>query len=583
MTKNTEHCYVPTPVVIGVYVLVCDYFYKDGIVGNFSKYALMAIRGKFRQESVTLKNMTEVEQSLEENEYLCVSYRGEYYISDNPECEGYVCDGVDKHRIDKNEEEAKRQCSELLTKCSIPEGGCVVDYVGNYPESLKPLTDSYRTNLRIFDMDKDTCKLYSGTMLDQVNSSVQDKHQCLSQVYGCLSYNRPVFVCGEKSIYYNMFEYNERVLKPAVAFRFKSSDELEDDTVLKYNYIDGNTIDAQTFALAKQFVDKMKELVMPFFKNFNDRVHRYMYDCFMTQVDGYVDNPIGKFTIGLSNELLDTNEMYRITKLTSSNSNEEVKFYEFQRCYYCGSPVIVGLNGGSMDLNNIYQVSIDTFYDETKYTVKENLGYEFPIFYNDEKHGIDKNNTIAYIVGDGFNFNQSKIEENTKVYLGIGVHKNVDFQHSDKYTFSDFALYTDNKGDVSESITDYTIEVLNLKCLKSDTDDNKLAFNFDNSYIICEIPNDIFNSIKSNQFLVPVYRLPKSEIHGKDDSSSSDDKIAAIAGGVSGGIIFILIIAIIITSIILFLRYRKEQGRRQLKMYNEHDLNALGGLLNVYD
>ena len=113
------------------------------------------------------------------------------------------------------------------------------------------------------------------------------------------------------------------------------------------------------------------------------------------------------------------------------------------------------------------------------------------------------------------------------------------------------------------------------------SDENMLVFDFENSYTLCKVPNDVLQTFTPYDTLFPIYRLPKHQIKKEYPPESNTSLIIAITVPTVVGVLLIALVVIIVA--IFIYKYRKMKGRQMLKEFDEMELPSLGGPLIQYD
>ena len=130
------------------------------------------------------------------------------------------------------------------------------------------------------------------------------------------------------------------------------------------------TFDMLISQMTMIFLETIKEQIRKFYYDYEQTIHRFLSDCLTIWLSNDMMSSNCKFPTNLHNYLNDKNEDYRVITLNSLN-NKEITFYQFYRCYYYESQLMIGVSWGNMNINNIYQVTSETFVDITKNKIRE--------------------------------------------------------------------------------------------------------------------------------------------------------------------------------------------------------------------
>ncbi|ELP95283.1 hypothetical protein EIN_431190, partial [Entamoeba invadens IP1] len=495
-------------------------------------------------------------------------------------CERFVCNVIGQRKVYKTEAEAKAACPQLVSKCAIQQQGCGLgDNVDLSSENgLKSVGDSYRRHVEVYDKNASWCALKKGINLNTINVFKDDEYECLSQVVGCADYLSPEFGdCDEASLLSNVFMFNERVLPTSQVYRLKRATASTNAIFNEYTLKPGYKQYTDSYA-TRIVLDSFKDKVSVFFKYFNREISAFVSDCIMEGAADHTSLISGTFPLTIKTLSRDKSIDYEfITLAQNTHVADDLVVFEFDRCYACGSSVVVGITEKAIKLNGA-QSPLGNWWDDKTNVVKDNLGFEIPVFFNDSIGGLDENFVIGYMVGDGLEILSLENPDNVDVYIGISEFSTVDFTQTDKFSMNDLLIIrnTTVNGKLS-----YWAEPLYLTCVLTSTDENKLVFDFKNTYSLCKIPPEVLKTITPTDTLFPIYRLPKNQIVKNYPEEGKASKIVTIV--VPSVVGLIVICVLFIGTIVFIVRYRKMKGREMLKEYSEFELSSLGGPLIQYD
>ncbi|ELP95281.1 hypothetical protein EIN_430870 [Entamoeba invadens IP1] len=509
----------------------------------------------------------------------CYSYDGRIFNSkeDNTNCEGYVCDINNDRWVFKTKEEAIAKCPQLTTSCAIQSQGCGIGDNVNLPNNSIEIGDSFKRFVKVIDLTSEECANIKGIDLNLINSSIDDEYECLSQVVGCADYLSPEFKhCDEASMLTNVFEFHERVLPKAEMYRLKRATASTNATFEERNLV-SNYEDINKVFYMQYFLGELKQRAPVLFKYFNREISAFITDCIFIEDEKFSDYTGAQFPLTVQTLNRDKSEQYEKVQIEPADEKEDLKMTEYDRCYACGSTVIFGSIDGNVQVNG-YQFPLLNYWSEATDVAKENLGFLMPVKYNDSIGGRDENFTIGYIVGDAVKFNKIVAENHTTIYIGISEFSTVDFTEASTYPINDFLRIrnTTENGQIK-----LWIEPLYLECVHTSSDENKLVFDFSNPYILCKVPESVYETLTPDDGILPIYRLPKNKIRKEYPEDSNTQQIIIIVVPVVVGVI--AFVALILGTIVFIVRHRRRKGREMLKEYNELELSSLGGPLIQYD
>ncbi|KAL7715665.1 Uncharacterized protein QTN25_006761 [Entamoeba marina] len=529
-------CYSPTKYEFDLFLTICTFNYNEttGMMKQF-KMSQLGNMDSF------LENKTETIVVDQTDPNICYSLDGTKYIAevDNLDCSGWVCDGIDDKRVFYQYTDAIAYCPELISSCAIPPSGCALGQ--ELDTTLFPYVKTglpFSKHVNVYNLTQEDCESVHGVWLDDLNITTDNAFDCLSQVVGCTYLTTPLFGnCPEKALFYNFYHWKERTLPTAEIYGLSKYDQDTEVSYLVATETSKTNIEANFMETA---IELVKENVWIAFEYYNREVGNMISQC---MVSGKYGNDLtieGRQLLTAKTKNRVKNSTYGdVTLQASREDGTELTIYEYDRCYGCGSDVIAGITEGSLHLAEVNEIPLLTIWDDSYWQAFDNLAVRSPVFFNDTIEGVDHDFPIAYIMGDGVQFQTIEGDISVDLYLGIGELETVGFDERDVFQYVDFVRVKNNtfinyKGKQSN----FSYELMYLDCLLSSSDENKLAFQFDSTFHFCKIPKDVMQSIDEFDMLFPV--LP-------------------------------------------FIRYRRKKGRRMLKLFEENDLSSLGGPLLQYE
>ncbi|BFU18856.1 hypothetical protein EHI8A_044410 [Entamoeba histolytica HM-1:IMSS-B] len=580
-----DHCYTPTLNQMDLFTDVCENYYDE------STQTMAEIPDSYIKTIVSymdVKKSTVLHYDSAHPTY-CYSYDGKVFESesDNNDCSGYVCDVYGKGKVFKTLEAAKKECPQLASKCCINNQGCALYKGSSVDAKYKIVGDSYNRFIDVWNMTPEQCTANVGGYLGNVDATKDASAlECLEQVVGCTDYVYAKFdSCDEASLLSNFFSYHERDLPTSKTYRLRRVTAEEDKdsagVTVEYRGVRDEYDTIYSNSYLKSVLPTIKKETQVFFKYFNREISSFVTNCLFAGSESYQLAITGVYPLTIKTLNRDKSTDYQTLTLNPMGSKEDLTIYEFDRCYACGSTVIIGVSDGSLDIKAV-QSPLANWWDNTKDRAKDNLGFEMPIFYNDSIGGRDTNFIIGYIVGDGLMFQSLKHNSKEDVYIGISEFSSVDFTNTSYFKINDFLrvrnltqVHFDGKTD------NYFMEPLYLNCLLTHSDENNLVFDFTNTYTFCKFSAEQLASLGPDDAIFPIYRLPKDQIKKEYPTEKETSKIIAI---VVPSVLGVLIIIIAIIAIVVgIIKYRTYKGRQMLKEYDENELSSLGGPLIQYD
>ncbi|KAL7711922.1 Uncharacterized protein QTN25_010423 [Entamoeba marina] len=559
-TQEGHMCRILTIEESQVFLDVCSVFLNDnGEVDDFPTNDIQFITSLFYNKTSTI-----VTENTSEN--ICYSYNGVGFIAEenNIDCKGYVCERTDDKRIYMNLSDALNYCPELATNCSIQPSGCAVG-TGIDTESFDDITqvESFHEFISVYDANEELCEENYGCYLKGINTTTNDEYECLSQVAGCIDYENVLFQkCNEATIFSSFFHWGKRNLPLA---------EKNNGEEVTYNALIDNYEEFAKPYLSSSLMEEVKSNAEIFFYFFNNQTGPFVKECVL--VGKYEYNLYSTETEPLTvmtNNRVRTEEYETIYLESSSDSGNEFTYYLLDTGYISGSKVFMGVVEKQFLITSANIVLVTKIWDDSYCVAYDNLDVR-----------VDYNFVIGYVAGDGIQFVNFNNSDNIDLYVGLSEYPTLNFDQLDVFQYPDFILVDINQVRQANGSVDYTkLEVMYLDCLLSHSDENALAFDLEDSYIMCRIPSDVVNTLTEDYAIFPIYRLPKSEISKTYDDSIKGITIAIISYSSVGGLF--IIIGIIVLLIFLLYKYKKMKGRTMLKLYDEDQLSSLGGPLILY-
>ncbi|KAL7721214.1 Uncharacterized protein QTN25_001646 [Entamoeba marina] len=573
--QEGHNCRILTADESKPFLDICSvYLGDDGELQTFSDAEIQAFMSLIQTKTASIS----VEDSTQN---ICYSYDGVAFIAEdgNENCVGYVCDSQNDKRVFMNLEDALSYCPELATNCSIQSSGCAVDSDTDVDSYNTSTLESFHAYISVYDLEENQCDQVYGQYLDGINTETTDSYECLSQVTGCLDYDSVLFSsCDEAMIYGSFFHWNKRNLPLAEKYGLAKRNDSDE---VSYNApVNGYETVVSTY-LDAQLIEEVKNNAQVFFAFLNDEVGPFVRECLLVGKYEYnlFENDTQTLTIQTKNRI--RSSTYETVTMSAGNEEgTDFTYYLFDSGYLTGSHVFMGIVEKQFTVNHVNSVMVSGAWDTRYCEAYDNLDVRLPLFFYDDIAGVDYDFIVAYIVGDGIQFEDIDNSDNVDLYVGISEYSTLNFDESDVFEYPDFVKMNKNTSKTGDYVNYTAFEFMYLDCLITSSDDNALAFDLDNSYVMCRIPADIVNTLTDEYIIYPIYRLPKSDIHKTYPDEAKTTQIALISS--TSGAALVLIICSIVLAVYLFYKYRKIRGRNILRLYDDDDLSSLGGPLVQY-